>query len=324
MPEQSGVNQPLVSIVIPAYNSEKFVAEAIESALGQTYPNIEVIVVDDGSTDGTLNVIRSFGDRVSCLSGANAGAAAARNKGAAVARGELLQFLDADDILYPDKLHGQVPLAIQHRPGLVLCDADVVELQTNESRGRWGTGSMHHDDAVVYALRAVIQTSAPLHWRESFDLVGGFRSDTPPSDDRDLHLRLACHGVPFIHTPQVLYRLRRVDGSLTKRNPSRGVETDRRICEDAYQYILKNGTLDKDRKAAFAAFFVSTARRAFRMGLHECGDACLHRARQIHPDSGFEYAYAKGTRTIARLLGPRLTEQLVVWKRKLFRNQEIA
>jgi glycosyltransferase involved in cell wall biosynthesis len=97
--------EPLVSIVIPCYNAERWVAGAIESALGQTYTNTEVIVVDDGSTDGSLEVIKQFDRKINWLSTSNRGPCAARNVGLRAARGEWIQFLDADDLLHPDKLH---------------------------------------------------------------------------------------------------------------------------------------------------------------------------------------------------------------------------
>ena len=95
---------PLVSVLIPCHNNEAFVGEAIESALGQTYPNIEVIVVDDGSTDKSLNVIKSYGDRIKWKSGPNRGACAARNTSFFQSQGEFIQFLDADDLIAADKI----------------------------------------------------------------------------------------------------------------------------------------------------------------------------------------------------------------------------
>lgn len=96
--------EPLVSIVIPCYNAERWVPKAIQSALGQTYVNTQVIVVDDGSTDGSLEVIKQFDGKINWLSTSNRGPCAARNMGLKAARGEWIQFLDADDLLHPDKL----------------------------------------------------------------------------------------------------------------------------------------------------------------------------------------------------------------------------
>src|SRR5690606_6649220 len=105
-----------VSVLIAAYNAERWLAEAIESALGQTYPQVEVIVVDDGSTDGTLSVARSFEDRgVRVVHQANAGACAARNRALEEAQGEFVKFLDADDALASDAIAVQLSALAPHR-----------------------------------------------------------------------------------------------------------------------------------------------------------------------------------------------------------------
>src|SRR3954467_9998582 len=99
-----------VSVVIAAYNSEAYIAEAIESVLGQTVPPDEVIVIDDGSTDGTRGILDGFSDRIVALGQANSGQAIAVNKGLALARGELIGFCDADDLWTAHKLKMQLAL----------------------------------------------------------------------------------------------------------------------------------------------------------------------------------------------------------------------
>ena len=101
--------KPLVSILIPAYNAAHWVADTIQSATGQTWERKEIIVVDDGSTDQTLSVARRFASRgVSVITQENQGAAAARNKAFSVCQGDYIQWLDADDLLAPDKIARQV------------------------------------------------------------------------------------------------------------------------------------------------------------------------------------------------------------------------
>src|SRR5436309_2678723 len=98
----------LVSILIPCYNAERWIAQAIESALAQTWPDKEVIVVDDGSTDGSLHVIKQFDGRIHWETGKNRSGNMARNRLLELARGDWLQYLDADDYLLPDKIDGQM------------------------------------------------------------------------------------------------------------------------------------------------------------------------------------------------------------------------
>lgn len=109
-----------VSCVVPVFDGERYLAEALESVFAQTHPAAEVIVVDDGSTDGTAGVIRGFGDRVIAASQRNAGPAAARNAGIARATGEFVSFLDSDDLWRPDRLERAIA-RFRARPELDFC-----------------------------------------------------------------------------------------------------------------------------------------------------------------------------------------------------------
>ncbi len=114
---------PLVTVILPVYNREPLVARAIESVLAQSYRPLELIVVDDGSTDGTRAVLESFGDRITILDQSHGGAYAARNLALRHARGELVAFIDSDDIWLPHRLSVQVPLMSRGETGLVYGDA---------------------------------------------------------------------------------------------------------------------------------------------------------------------------------------------------------
>lgn len=111
---------PLISCIIPTYNGEKFLREAIDSILEQTYWPIEIIVADDGSKDGTAAVAKSYGDPVRFITQETAGPAATRNLGIQAAKGEFLAFLDADDLWHPEKLERQFA-HFQEQPKLDLC-----------------------------------------------------------------------------------------------------------------------------------------------------------------------------------------------------------
>ena len=114
------MNAPLVSVLVTAYNAEPWLAETLASVEAQTYADVEVVVVDDGSTDGTLAVARSFeGPRVKVVAQTNAGACAARNRAFAEAQGDLVQYLDADDLLAPDKIARQVARLRDEPPATV-------------------------------------------------------------------------------------------------------------------------------------------------------------------------------------------------------------
>jgi glycosyltransferase involved in cell wall biosynthesis len=99
---------PLVSVVVPCYNTELYIGEAIDSIVAQACGSIQIVVIDDGSTDRSMEVVRRFGDRVECRSQPNAGISAARNTGIAMARGRYLAFLDADDVWTPTSLNSRL------------------------------------------------------------------------------------------------------------------------------------------------------------------------------------------------------------------------
>src|SRR6478736_9164920 len=121
--------EPFVSCVICAYDYEGYVAEAVESALAQDYPRerFEVVVIDDGSTDRTPEVLASFGDAIRVVRQENAGLTAATARGIREARGELIALLDADDAWRPDKLRRQVPLFERPEVGLAFTDKELVD-----------------------------------------------------------------------------------------------------------------------------------------------------------------------------------------------------
>jgi glycosyltransferase involved in cell wall biosynthesis len=136
------VKENLISCIVPVYNSERYLGETLDSILAQTYRPLEIIVVDDGSTDGTAAVAAGYGHRVRYVRQANAGEAAARNRGLNVAEGEFVAFDDADDLWHPEKLERQVA-RLEHRPEIDLSFTSfenfwIPELAEEELRFRSG------------------------------------------------------------------------------------------------------------------------------------------------------------------------------------------
>lgn len=124
-------NLPTVSCIIAVYNGEAYLHEAIDSLIKQEYPRVEIVVVNDGSTDKTADVIARYGDRVLSHYQANSGVSAARNRGVAMSSGQLLSFLDADDLLDPRKIASQVD-ALQADPALDFCNCHTSYFWTPE------------------------------------------------------------------------------------------------------------------------------------------------------------------------------------------------
>lgn len=133
-PHDGALTVPLVSVILPVYNRAGWVARAVESVLAQTCRRFELLVVDDGSTDGTRRVLESFGSRVTILGQTHAGAEAARNLGLARARGEFVAFIDSDDVWYADRLSRQLPLFDRAEVGLVFGDAALMDYRQSPPR----------------------------------------------------------------------------------------------------------------------------------------------------------------------------------------------
>lgn len=208
-----GIPSPLVSIITPAYNAERFIGETIDSALAQTYSNWELIVVDDGSTDGTVALVESYGDpRIRIVDGGGSGLpAAARNRGFAEARGDYVALLDHDDVWRPTKLQRQIDVMLA-RPevGLVHTAADLLRAGELETPGP-DQEAMREDDTLARLLnRNFVFASSVLIRRKLIEEFGGQDEDPAlrATPDYEHWLRLAPHTV-FAYVPDSLlvYRL---------------------------------------------------------------------------------------------------------------------
>ena len=193
----------LISCVVAVFNGERYLAEALESILAQTYGALDVIVIDDGSTDGTPDVVASFARRVRSVRQRNAGPAAARNRGVAEARGELIAFLDADDLWHPDKLARQAARFLA-RPEL---DVSLTQIQ------HFWAPELAEEEARCRQLRIAqpapgYLTAALLARRAVFDRVGGFEESWSHVHDTEWFSRLRDRGVEIEMLPEALVHRR--------------------------------------------------------------------------------------------------------------------
>ena len=198
---------PLISVVIPAFNAEPFVKDAIESVLRQSYSPIECIVVDDGSSDGTGCAVAQYGRRVRLISQRNQGVARARNRGAAEGRGELLAFLDADDVWLPERLALQARELEGSAAEAVLCAATEVDRYLRPIVERRVAPRPSPETMLLQQGSLVSCSSNMLIKHSSFDEVGGFHDALSVSADWDFLLRLLETGpLEYVDEPLVLYR----------------------------------------------------------------------------------------------------------------------
>jgi glycosyltransferase involved in cell wall biosynthesis len=202
---------PLISVIIPSYNAEKTIKETIQSVLNQTWQDFELLIINDGSQDATLEVIESIQDpRIKIFSYPNAGSSASRNRGIAIAKGEYISFIDADDLWTADKLEAQYK-ALQENSQAAVAYSWTDHIDESGQFLRSGPQQSFTGD--VYA-RLLLEDfigngSNPLIRAQAFAEVGDFDESLAHSEDWDLWLRLAArYHFVAVPSPQILYRMR--------------------------------------------------------------------------------------------------------------------
>lgn len=308
--------KPLVSIVVPAWNAGRWLEETLNSALGQTWPAIEIIVVDDGSTDDTLDIARRFeSPRVRVVTQVNAGASAARNHGLRLAQGDYIQFLDADDLLAPDKIAAQM-VRFQSGPMSVLSAGPWARFSTDPSAAivtpeenwrdlpsaEWlclnfsGKGMM--PPAAWLCARALLERAGP--WNETLSL----------NDDGEYFSRVIAvsDGVIFCAGALSYYRSG-LPGSLSRTRSRRAWDSAFRSQLASASHLLTLEDSDRTRRAC-ANLFIRLARAMYP----DCRDivAACERQASDHGGSDLEPEGGRGFRLASRFIGWKLTRRLQV------------
>ncbi|MDJ0736162.1 MAG: glycosyltransferase [Nostocaceae cyanobacterium] len=202
--------KPKISVVIPVFNGESTIFKTINSVLEQTFKNLEIIVINDGSTDATLDIIQSINDvRLQVFSYANAGLATSRNRGIEKANGDFISFIDADDLWTVDKLEVQYQVLQNNQNASVAYSwTDYIDETGNFLKA--GRRIIANGD--VYSqllLRNFLENgSNPLISKEAINAVGGFDQTLAAAEDWDMWLRLAAkYEFVCVEKPQILYRI---------------------------------------------------------------------------------------------------------------------
>lgn len=251
---------PLVSICVPAYDAERTLADALDSALGQTYPRVEVVVVDDGSTDATPEILEAYARRgVRSVRQDNAGQCAAANRALAASRGDLVKFFDADDVLAPDhvrlqverlggsrrhvalgewaRFYGDDPLEADFRPLPMYRDADPVDWLAEA----WADARPMMQCALWLVPRVLLEASGG--WDERLSLINDFEFFA--------RVLLASDGVRFAPGARLHYRSGR-DGSLSGRTSRPAVESMLLSLSLGADHLLAAEDSPRTRRAAAA------------------------------------------------------------------------
>ncbi len=293
-----------VSVIIPTYNYGRYLGQAIQSALDQTFPPYEVIVVDDGSTDETPQVLAAFGTRIRSVRQANAGVGAARNKGIAMARGEYIALLDSDDIWMPEKLELQMSrFAEDPSLGLVHCGAETFD-ESGRTLNTWlgGMEGWVADEMLRFAPDVIRACSSIVFPKRVAEEVGGFDTRLPPSDDWDFCHRVAAR-YPVGYVRKGLLRYRQHGG---------GLHRDVRRMEMAMQISLAKAFESRDdadlRKDAYGRMHRILAGCYFET--HQPSQFVRHMLKSLRYDpSNFAYFAAYPWRVLSRARSRRATPQ---------------
>ena len=242
----------IVSILIPCYNAQKWIEQAIESSLNQSYSNKEIIVVDDGSTDDSLNIIKSFSDRITLEASPNRGGNATRNRLLELSTGEWLQYLDADDYLLPKKVEKQVKF-LENNPDvdLVYSPSIIEHHNREETRQEILSIPQPHDPWVLLARWYLPQTGSPLWRKQAIIDVGGWKINQPCCQEHELYLRLlkAQKRFAYFDDASSVYR-QWSESTVCKKNKAETYRRRLKIVDRLEQHLERNQQLTKLRQNA--------------------------------------------------------------------------
>lgn len=270
-----------VSVIIPAYNAAAFIGDALNSARAQTYDNLEIIVVDDGSTDGTADVVSSF-HGVRMIRQPNRGAAAARNRGIREASGRYLAFLDADDIWLPDKTRMQVEFLRSSGLKWCYCDSYFSWYGSSQRVGILSESQGHHDgDILVPYLfgEFSIPLPATVICREILEDIGDFDASMRTVEHTDLWARIAVkYPIGYVDRPLIEIR-KRLDSLKQTVEPLETGRNRRRMLEKLL--ALTPERLEPRRNMLMAESYVNEGKHLLRYRRVPEAKACFRDAMRL-------------------------------------------
>jgi glycosyltransferase involved in cell wall biosynthesis len=260
---------PLVSIIIPCYNSKRWVQEAIESCLNQTYPNVEIIVVDDGSTDGSLEVLRHYLPRIRLETGPNRGGNNARNRGFALSGGEYIQYLDGDDYLEADKIARQVQFLEETKADVVYGDLRYRRHLPDRSFSYLDriqiSGEQQNILASLLAFwGAQVNGGAVLYRRQVINQVGGWDETLRAAQDTDFLTSVALSGAKIRYQPGCHFVYRKYGAvTVSTSSLSRWLENMCISRAKSEVALARTGRLTEEYRTALAVGYFEAARACY-------------------------------------------------------------
>jgi O-antigen biosynthesis protein len=312
----------LVSVITPCYNAAEFIDETIRSVAAQSYPRIEHVVVDDASTDRSWDRIRTHGDRVRALRlDRNGGGSHARNRGAAMAGGDFLMFLDADDLIAPGTIESLVGAAAREPESVAYCAWRRLRLE----KGEWVVAPAEialpdpdADPLRGWLERGWVPPCAVLWPRSVYETTGGWDEAITLNDDGDLMMRALVRGAGLVRAEggEALYRAHgdtRLTVSATTFTDAR-LRSALRVIEKIEDELRDSGRFEVYASAVGTAYH-RLALAAFQQSQHDLARECRVRGERYGGNP--VASRTAGGRLLTRLLGAERKERLVLWLARL-------
>lgn len=319
---------PLVSILIPVYNSARWVKAAIESALAQTYPRCEVLVRDDGSTDDSLAIVKSFASRIRWTSGPNIGANRTRNELLRQCSGEWMQFLDADDYLLPEHVERQVGVAQTSPHADVVYSPFTLELWEDDVKVETKLLPVPEprEPCFLLACWRLPGTHACLFRRDALVRIGGWRHGQPCCQEHEMMLRLIKAGNTFVYASSsgAVYR-HWSNGTLSKKNVARTIATRLGIVRDLEEFLTSHGSMTPEVRRAAMQCRLESARTLYANGNEVEASQLAAEASCQFPDCPLPTtpAFPRMYRLAYRVFGFDRAERLATAARSLRRAKRV-
>lgn len=309
------IHLPSVAVVVPCFNAEQWIGRAIRSALGQNYSRIEVIAIDDGSTDDSLEVIKSFGNKIRWKTVANRGACAARNMGLALSSADYVVFLDGDDYYEGELISGAIETATATDADIVFCP---FQFEHPDGRGRQCPATPTDGDPVrIFAdwIEGRFVASMSVVWRTAFvKALGGWDETLVRNQDGDLALRGLLHGARTALSTKGtgIYNKHGSPTQISANKSRQALLSTFTSLNNLWQKI--EGTAFEQTRPSFGPAYYDLARACYGLSYEDVACAALQRARQAglrgHIGSPLH-------RTGAMLLGLKAKERIATWLNKL-------
>lgn len=305
--------QPLVSVIIPAYNSEKYIVGAISSILAQTYKNLEIIIVDDGSTDSTARVVK---DKINAkryplsakyIHQKNGGPSAARNRGIRESKGEYIAFLDSDDIWLPEKIERQVNYCIDNSQcGLIYTGYDTCD-ENGIIVSKFIKKEVSKKEILknLYLKNVISTASTVMVRRECFDRVGYFDEALKVAEDWDMWIRiLNLYDFYYINESLARYTIRKESQSY---NGQKNLDNDLRFLDKIFSDPkMRNNALLKRR--AYGARYYSAAIAYKENNSISNARGCLLKSFCLYPFDYFDKSHL--VLILYALIGDKMFQRL--------------